>query len=74
MEICDADLVLRLGHNCVVGSSDERDEEGQHHVDEEGDEGVKVDLAEDPHQCAALLYLSKGYKHVVPIDQRKQTL
>ncbi len=61
-------------HNGVVGSRDECNEEGQHHVDEEGDKGVEVDLAEDPHQRAAVLHLSKRYKHVVPVDQRKQAL
>lgn len=74
MQVSDADLLLCLGHNGVVGSGDERDEEGQHHVDEEGDEGVEVDLAEDPHQRATVLHLSERDKHVVPVDQRKQAL
>lgn len=63
-----------LYHNGVVGSGDECDEEGQHHVDEEGDEGVEVDLAEDPHQRAAPLHLSERDEHVVSVDQRKQAL
>ncbi len=54
--------------------SDECNEEGEHHVDEEGDEGVKVELAEDPHQCAALLHFSKRYKHVISVDQREKAL
>lgn len=58
----------------VVCSGDQSDEEGEHHVDEQRDEGVKVDLAEDPHQRAALLHLSKRHKHVVSVDERKQTL
>lgn len=65
---------MKLYHDGVVGSSDECDEEGQHHVDKEGDEGVKVDLAEDPHQCAALLHLRERHKHVVAVDQREQAL
>ena len=65
---------MKAYHNGVVGSGDECDEEGQNHVDEEGNEGVKVHLAEDPHQCAALLHLSKRYKHVVSVDQREQAL
>ena len=63
-----------LYHDGVVGSGDECDEEGQHHVDEEGDEGVEVDLTEDPHQGAAPLHLSKRHKHVVPVDEREQAL
>lgn len=61
-------------HNGVVGSGDQRDEEGQHHVDEQRDKGVKVDLAEDPHQRAALLHLGERYKHVVSVDQREEAL
>lgn len=61
-------------HNSVVGSGDECNEEGQHHVDEERDEGVEVDLAENPDQRPALLHLSKRYKHVISVDQREQAL
>lgn len=64
----------QLYHDGVISSGDECDEEWQHHVDEEGNEGVKVDLAEGPHQRAAVLHLSECYKHVVSIDQRKQAL
>lgn len=65
---------LRAYRDRVVGSSDECDEKGQHHVDEEWDEGVKVDLAEDPHQCPTLFHLRKCHKHVVAIDQREEAL
>ena len=65
---------MKAYHNGVVGSGDERDEEGQHHVDEQRDKGVKVDLAEDPHQRAALLHLGERYKHVVSVDQREEAL
>lgn len=61
-------------HNRIIGSGDECNEEGQHHVDEERDKGVKVDLAEDPHHCPTLLHLSKRYKHVVSVYQREQAL
>ena len=61
-------------HDGVVGSGDECDEEGQHHVDEEGDDGVEVDLTEDPHQGAASLHLRERHKHVVPVDEREQAL
>lgn len=65
---------MRSYRNSVVGSSDECDEKGQHHVDEEGDKGVKVDLAEDPHQRTALLHLRKCHKHVVAVYQREEAL
>lgn len=61
----------------VVGSSDERDEEAQHHVDEEADEGVEVELGEEPDEAApALLSLHCGerHEHVVPVDEREQAL
>lgn len=74
MEVCDAHLLLCLGHDSVVGSGDECDEEGQHHVDEERDEGVQVDLAKDPHQRTAVLHLGKCHKHVISIYQREQAL
>lgn len=61
-------------HNGVIGSSYECNEEGQHHVDEERDKGVKVNLAENPNQSATLLHLSKRYEHVVSVDQREQAL
>ena len=58
----------------LVGAGDEGDEERQHHVDEEGDEGVEVDLAEDPDQGAAALQAGEGHEHVVAVDEREQTL
>jgi len=61
-------------HDGVVGPGDEGDEERQHHVDEEGDEGVQVHLAEDPHQRAAVLHLREGDEHVIAVDQGEQTL
>ena len=58
----------------LVRPGDKGDEERQHHVDEEGDEGVEVDLAEDPHQRAAALQAGEGHEHVVAVDEREQTL
>lgn len=58
----------------VIGVGDEGDEEAEDHVDEEGDEGVEVDPAEGPHQLALLLHVLEGGEHVVPVDQREQTL
>lgn len=56
----------------VVGPSDERDEEAKHHVDEEADEGVQVELGEEPDQAAATLlglHRCKCHEHVVPVDE-----
>lgn len=58
----------------VVGVCDEGDEEREHHIDEEGDEGVEVDAAEQPHQAVFVLQLCKGGVHVVTVDQREQAL
>lgn len=61
----------------VVGSRDERDEEAEHHVDEEADEGVEVELGEEPHQAAAALlrlHRRERHEHVIPVDERKQAL
>ena len=58
----------------VVGVRDERDEERQHHVDEEGDEGVEVGPAEQPHHGVLVLQLGEGGEHVVAVEQREQTL
>lgn len=41
--------------NGLIGFSDEGDEEWQHHVDEQGDEGVEVSPAEEPHQNVFVL-------------------
>lgn len=61
----------------VVGTSDERDEETQHHVDEETDEGVEVELGEEPDEAAASLlrlHRRECHEHVVPVDEREQAL
>lgn len=58
----------------LVGSCNEGDEQRQHHVYEEGDEGVQVHLAEQPHQRAGLLHLSERHKHVVAVDEGEEAL
>lgn len=58
----------------LVGVGDEGDEERQHHVDEQGDEGVEVSPAEDPHQSVFVLKLGEGGEHVVAIQQGEKTL
>lgn len=56
----------------VIGAGDECNEEAQHHVDEEADEGVEVQLGEEPHQAAVTLLGLHGrerHKHVVSVDE-----
>ena len=58
----------------LVGAGDEGDEEAEDHVDEEADEGVQVDLAEEPHQVAVLLHFGEGNEHIVPVDEGEEAL
>ena len=58
----------------LVGVSNESDEEAEHHVDEEGDEGVEVKSAEQPHHVALVSHLQEGGVHVVPVDEREEAL
>ena len=66
-------LVVVLDH--LVRVHDDRDEEGEDHVDEEADETVKVDPAEHPNQDR-LMHGDRveGGEHVVPVDQAEQAL
>lgn len=57
-----------------VGVCDDCDEKAEDHVYEEGDKGVEIDSAVNPHQAALLLHVLEGGKHVVSVDQREQTL
>ncbi len=56
----------------LIGAGNESDEEAEHHVNEEGDEGVEVDSAEQPHHVALVPHLQEGGVHVVPIDEREE--
>lgn len=47
--------VTQTDLDCLVGVSDESDEQAEHHVYEEGDEGVEVNSAEKPHHVAGLV-------------------
>lgn len=58
----------------LVGVSDEGDEERQHHVDEQGDEGVEVGPAEEPHHDVFVLQLREGGEHVVAVHQGEEAL
>lgn len=60
--------------NGVIGVCNQRNEQAEDHVYKKTDEGVQVQTAEQPHQGALLLDLSKGREHVIAVDQRKQTL
>lgn len=53
----------------LVRVSNESDEQAEHHVDEERDEGVKVESAEKPHHVALVSYLQEGAVHVIPINE-----
>lgn len=58
----------------AVSVGDDGDKKAEDHVDEERYKAVEIDPAEDPNQAALLLHVLKGGKHVVPVDQREQTL
>ena len=61
----------------VVGAGDERDEEAEHHVDEQADEGVQVELGEQPDQAAAALlrlHRRERHEHVIAVDEREEAL
>ena len=58
----------------LIGVCYKSDEEAEHHVDEEGDEGVEVKPAEQPHHVALVSHLQEGVVHVVPVDQREEAL
>lgn len=58
--------------DCFIRISNECNEETQHHIDEQTDEGVEVDPTEQPNQVTFLLHLCKGGKHVISIDQWKK--
>ena len=58
----------------LVRVHDDGDEERQHKVDEETNEGVKVDSAVDPNWWALMkVEVVEGGVHVVSIDERKET-
>lgn len=57
----------------VIGVSNECNKKAEDHVYKQTDEGVQIQSAEHPHQGTLLLDLSKCCKHIIPIDQRKQT-
>lgn len=56
----------------LICVGNEHNEQAEHHVDEEGGEGVKIDSAEKPNHVAFLPYVQKGGVHVVPVNERKQ--
>lgn len=72
--VCIFSLLKCTNLDGLVGVGDESDEEAQHHVDEERDEGVEIEPAEKPDHVALVSHLEEGSIHVVPIDQWEQTL
>lgn len=60
--------------NGLIRSCDESNKQRQHHVDEERDEGVQVNLTEEPHQSTAFLHLRECHEHVVPVNEGEQAL
>lgn len=64
-------LVLLYGLICVRYKSDE---EAENHVDEKGDEGVKVYSTEEPHHVDLIIHVQKGGIHVIPVDEREEAL
>ena len=66
--------MVRTHLDGLVGVSDESNEQAEHHVDEERDEGVEVESAEKPHHVALVSHLQEGGVHVVSVDQREEAL
>lgn len=58
----------------LIGPRDEGNKQREHHVDEEGDEGVQVHLTKKPHQCARLLHLRERHEHVITVNEREEAL
>lgn len=58
----------------VIGVCDQSNKKAEDHVYKQNNEGIQIQPTEYPHQHALLLDLSKRCKHVIAIDQRKQTL
>lgn len=55
----------------LVCIADDTNEQTEDHVNEQRDEGVKVNLAEYPGGVTLSIHLSKRHEHVVSIDQRE---
>lgn len=58
--------------NGVIRICNKCNKKAENHIYEKADEGIQVQTAEQPHQDALLLDLSKGGKHVITVDQGKQ--
>ena len=52
----------------LIGITDDTNEQAKHHVDEQWDEGVKVDFAKHPHSITLLVHLSKRHEHIITIN------
>lgn len=58
----------------LVGVGNEGDEEAEHHIDEEGDEGVEVKSAEKPHHVTLVSHPPESGVHVIAIEEREEAL
>jgi len=57
----------------LIGVHDDGDEEGEHHIDEEADEGVEIKPAVNPHRkCFFHGDGAEGCKHVITIDEGEE--
>lgn len=75
---------LLLNMSCHVNSKadldglvcvcDEGNEQTEHHVNEEREEGVEVEPAEQPHHVSLLSHLLESGVQVITVDQREQAL
>ena len=45
--VCTGKVSAYTHNECLIGDSDESNEHAEHHIDEEGNEYIEVDLAED---------------------------
>lgn len=60
--------------DCLIGVGNEGDEQAEHHIDEEGDEGVEVKSAEKPHHVTLVSHPQESGVHVVAIEEREEAL
>ena len=58
----------------LVGIHNESNEQTEYDVDEETDESVQVNPTEPPENHGLVRHSRKGRKHVIPINECKETL
>lgn len=65
---------VRTDLDGLIGVGNEGDEEAEHHIDEEGDEGVQVKSAEKPHHVTLVSHPQESGVHVVAVEEREEAL